>query len=118
MKYAIATTEEEAISLQSDEDSAAGLPRCECAACGGVEIGGGVHAPHGVPMTVHLNAIKSKPDGTAWAFPVADETVETEAPIEAEQPIGKGGAVTMGKAESVTMVEALDETWEAVAEVM
>lgn len=71
MKYAVFSNEADAAKVQAAESAAKGYPRCSCAKCGGVEVGGGVHAPCGVPMTIAEHPVTKHPKKAEWAYPVS-----------------------------------------------
>lgn len=71
MKCAVFASEADAAKVQAAESTAKGYPRCSCRKCGGQEIGGGVHAPCGVPMTLAEYPVTKHPKKAEWAYPVS-----------------------------------------------
>ena len=105
MKYAILPTEADATALQSADSDAAGLP------WPAVYLDG-TPAPEGQGVTTTLYDPIPKPDGTAWAYPVADDaepTVQTSRPV-------KGQLQPEIVAVPCECVDVLDESWSAEAE--
>lgn len=111
MKYAIATTEADALTIQAADDESAGLP------WRAVYLDGSP-APDGEGVTTHLYDVRAHPDGTRWAYPVA-EAVDPSSLNPGDpgtlQPGGKGGKVVLPAeiAASTQVVDDLDETWTA-----
>ena len=72
-KHSIHSPKIVAEKLQSLIDNDHNLPICHCASCGGIEVGTGIHVPHGIPLTKHLYDIKKHPKEEKYAHPMTAE---------------------------------------------
>ena len=66
MKYVILANMEDAQAVQSQDDKLAGLP------LPGIYANG---QPANSVITQHVYDIITKPDGTAWAYPIQDDSL-------------------------------------------
>lgn len=69
-KHSIHTTKHIAEKLQSLIDKDNSLPRCNCASCGGIEVGSGIFTPHNQCQTIHIHNIKKRPKEEKYAHPM------------------------------------------------